>query len=86
MKTLLTTLILLFSIAVTAQKVDVYDMDGKLLTPTPIEKESVPEVLKNVPDGMYQFKQVSDPVLVEGKYLFPVCWYRKTDNNFLLSA
>lgn len=79
MKRCVLVLMLLVCAFAKAQKVDVYDLKGKLLTPKPVEKKDVPNVLKDVPNGEYILKEVN-PTKINGKYYFKNCTFYKDDN------
>ncbi len=67
---------LLISIGVSAQEVQVFDQLGNLINEKPIEKKDVPDALDGLPSGLYYM--VETKAKFDGKkYVFTKCWYDK---------
>lgn len=82
MKTI-TLLLLIICFTANAQKVQVFDIKGKLITPEPIEKKQVPEQLKEYPDGYYKIIELK-ATKEKGYYFFKSCTYLKQSKKELI--
>lgn len=81
MKKIIYILFFITAIA-TAQKVDVYDINDKKVNDKPIEKQEVPDTLKELPDGYYKLIEVK-AYKSNNKYYFKQCWFLKQTNEVL---
>ena len=79
MKTLIA--MLLISIGVSAQEVQVFDQLGNLINEKPIEKKDVPDLLDHLPSGQYLLVELVATKKDGGMYVFKRCLYNKESKN-----
>lgn len=78
MKNLLFITMLFIALSATAQKVDIFDMNGKKLNTEPVELKDVPDKFDHLPNGYYKLQFWSDRI--KNTHI-PECIYKKRSLN-----